>query len=65
MLEPLTHTEEVFRGRQGRGAWARFTHGQEAAVLEAEFAKEVRELLELQAGTQLPITIPELLALIL
>ena len=45
--------------------WARFIHGQEAAVLEVELAKEVRELPELQAGTQLPITIPELLALVL
>lgn len=65
MLEPLTHREEVFRKRQGWGAWARFIHGQEAAVLEVELAKEGRELPELQAGTQLPITIPELLALIL
>lgn len=58
---PLKHEAEG----QGGGAWARFTHGQEAAVLEAGLAKEGRELPKLQAGTQLPITIPELLALIL
>lgn len=73
MLEILTHREKVRRkypGKQGAkgqggGAWARFIHGQEAAVLEVELAKEVRELPELQAGTQLPIMFPELLALIL
>ena len=56
---------EARSDKQGGGAWARFIHGQEAAVLEARLAKEVRELPKLQAGTQLPIIIPELLALIL
>lgn len=55
------------QGAEGQGgdAWARFIHGQEAAVLEAGLAKEVRELPKLHAGTQLPIMFPELLALIL
>lgn len=73
MLEILTHREEALRKcslkqgatGQGGGARARFVHGQEAAVLEAGLAKEVRELPKLQAGTHLPIMIPELLALIL
>lgn len=55
------------QGAEGQGgdAWAGFIHGQEASVLEAGLAKKVRELPKLQAGTQLPIMIPELLALIL
>lgn len=73
MLEISTNREEVLRKcplkhgakGQGGGTWARFIHGQEVAVLEAGLAKEVRELPKLQAGTQLPIMIPELLALIL
>lgn len=73
MLAILAHRGKVLRkcpgkrgakGQDGR-AWARFIHGQEAAVLEAELAKEVRVLPKLQAGTQLPIMFPELLALIL
>lgn len=50
---------------QGRGAWARFIHGQEEAVLEVGLAKKAKELPMLQSGTQLSIMIPELLALIL
>lgn len=65
-------TEKVFRkcplkqGAKGRGggAWAGFIHGQAASVVEAGLAKKVRELPKLQAGTPLPIMIPELLALI-
>lgn len=73
MLETLAHREEVLRKcplkhedkGQGGGTWARFIHGQEVAAWEAGLAKEVRELPKLQAGTQLPIMILELLALIL